>query len=97
MPDSEVWKKEDSKKMMVSVRVSAEEELALRKAAAQKGESISKFVRDAALGRCAPLVAELNWYETTGTVVGGNLAFVMDDNSRSLIPKTPDGPFLMMH
>lgn len=97
MADFETSKKEESKSVMVSVRISAEEELALKKAAELKGESVSKFVRDAALGRCAPLAVELGVFHTTETVVGGNLAFVLDDNGSGLIPKTTSGPFLLMH
>jgi uncharacterized protein (DUF1778 family) len=97
MANLETSKKEESKSVMVSVRISAEEEATLKKAAGQRGESISKFVRDAALGKCSPLVADLSLFQTTETVVGGNLAFVMDDNQSGLIPKTASGPFFLMH
>jgi hypothetical protein len=74
---------------MVSVRLSREEEEALRAEADEQGESLSQFIRDVLRRRGEGLrggTADLHLYSGTSTTVEGGMAFEAKDGT--LVPRT---------
>lgn len=65
--------KDEKRRMasMMSVRLAPEEEELVRAAAAEKGESISTFIREAALGRCGVGASAHISFAPTTTVSAG--------------------------
>lgn len=73
---------------MVSVRLTREEEEALRAEADEKGESLSQYIRDVLHHRSEGLrgTADVRLYPVSNSVVAGGLAFEAQDGS--LVPRT---------
>lgn len=74
---------------MVSVRLSREEEEALRAEADEQGESLSQFIRDVLRRRTEGLrsgTADLRLYSGSSTIVEGGMAFEARDGT--LVPRT---------
>jgi hypothetical protein len=74
---------------MVSLRLSREEEVALRAEADEQGESLSQFIREVLRRRAEGLrggTADLRLYSTAYTAVEGGMAFEAKDGT--LVPRT---------
>lgn len=79
---------EPSRTSMISVRLSREEEEALRAEANENGESLSQFIRDVLRQRSEARrgTADVRLYPVSNSVVAGGLAFEAEDGS--LLPRT---------
>lgn len=80
---------DNGRRSMVSVRLSPEEEVALKTEAAQQGETLSQFIRDVLLRRAhaAVGVADVRLYPTSSTVVTVGMALEAEEGR--VVPRTP--------
>ncbi len=79
---------ENARTAMVSVRLSPEEQDALRAEAAEHGETLSQFIRSLLLRRASSALgaADVSLYPASSTAVVGGLAVEAQDGQ--LVPRT---------
>jgi hypothetical protein len=79
-------KQDTGKGSMVSVRLAADEEKAVRRMAAEKGESMSQVIRDAVMSLCAP-VASVDYRLVQRSHSVSSSGLVVEAHGGALVPK----------
>ena len=80
--------KEKARSSMVSVRLGAEEQEKVRRMAAEKGASVSQFIRDAVLEQCRISVpVDFHSYPSSASVSSSGL--ILESHDGHLVPRTP--------
>lgn len=81
---------DNSRRSMVSVRLSPEEESLLKVEAAASGETLSQYIRDVLLKRRAAAAgsADFRLYPVSSTVAASGLA--IEASGGALVPKTTE-------
>jgi hypothetical protein len=87
--------KDRGRSSMVSVRLGADEEEAVRKMAAEKGASVSQFIRDAVLDRCRLGASSLDIQALPVSASVSASGLVLEARDGQLFPKTVgNGPYV---
>jgi hypothetical protein len=86
---------EQSKSSIVSVRLAPDEQTSVREQASKRGTSMSQFVRDAVLEKCAPPAsANVNQFAASSTKVVG-LTLQLDD-AFQIVPQASGSPVVQL-
>lgn len=82
---------EQKRRAMVSVRLAPDEEAVLKAEAAERGQTLSQYLRDVLLqqAEAATGVVDLRQFASTTTAVAGGLSFEAEDGQ--LVPRMAHG------